>query len=249
MEGTPGLSGSTVLIMGSARGIGAATARLAYERGAHVILHGRTNSDHLLALADELEADYIACDVADRDAVRTSINTLFATGAEIDALVNCAGVMEPKPFLETTVDDWHSVFDVNVSGTVNAIQAVVPHMQERGTGRIVNVSSIRGLSITSSARGVAYSASKAAIVNLTATLAKEFAPTIAVNAVAPGFVETDNAQTWTDGVWAQVRSALLGRIAAPREIAEVILFLAGPAASFVTGQTWLADGGYALAGK
>jgi len=240
---------TTILIMGSARGIGAATARLAYERGAHVIVHGRTKSDHLLALADELEADYIVCDVADRDAVRTSISTLLATGAQIDALVNCAGIVNRKPFLETTVEDWHAIFDVNLSGTVNAIQAVAPHMLERGGGRIVNVSSMRGEAVTASESGSAYSASKAAIVNLTAALAKEFAPHVGVNAVAPGFIGTDMAQTWPERVWEQARSALAGRIAEPREIAEVILFLASPAASFVTGQTWLADGGYTLAGK
>jgi 3-oxoacyl-[acyl-carrier protein] reductase len=122
-------------------------------------------------------------------------------------------------------------------------------MRRSKYGRIVNVASIRGHVPTASNRSLAYSTTKAAIVNLTASLAKELAPDIAVNAVSPGFINTDIAKGWPDSVWQKVGTALTGRIAEPREIAEAILFLASDAASFVTGQTLVVDGGYTIAGK
>ena len=123
----------------------------------------------------------------------------------------------------------------------------IPQMQKNKYGRIVNIASIRAYEFASG-RPV-YSASKAVIVNLTAVLAKEFAPDISVNAVAPGFTETSMAKTWDEEVLKQVKSALLGRSAQPKEIAEAILFLASEKASFITGQTILVDGGYSISGK
>jgi len=120
-------------------------------------------------------------------------------------------------------------------------------MQKKGAGRIVNIASIRGYGITSSR--AAYSTSKAAIMNLTCTLAKEYAPTIAVNAVSPGFTRTDMAKTWSEAVWNQVKTSLLNRVAEPEEIAEAICFLASEKASCITGQSLLVDGGYSISGK
>ena len=120
-------------------------------------------------------------------------------------------------------------------------------MQKKGSGRIVNIASIRGYGITSSR--AAYSTSKAAIMNLTCTLAKEYAPMIAVNAVSPGFTRTDMAKTWSEQVWEQVKTSLLNRVGEPEEIAEAICFLASEKASFITGQSILVDGGYSIAGK
>jgi NAD(P)-dependent dehydrogenase (short-subunit alcohol dehydrogenase family) len=122
-------------------------------------------------------------------------------------------------------------------------------MQQNHYGRIVNVASIRGHNAAVSNRIMSYSASKAAIVNLTAALAKEFAPDIAVNAVSPGFTKTDITENWTDAVWKQVETSLLGRIGKPEELAEAITFLASDQASFITGQTLVVDGGYTISGK
>jgi NAD(P)-dependent dehydrogenase (short-subunit alcohol dehydrogenase family) len=245
-----GTSPKTIFITGSARGIGAATARLAKQQGWLPILHGRSESNHLDQLADELSAPKFIADVTDKDALTKIILKAHAQLGCIDALVNCAGIVKPKPFLEMAAEDWQDEFSTNVLGTIFSCQAVIPLMQGQETGgKIVNISSIRGLSPTASARGVSYSLSKAAIVNLTETLAKAFAPKINVNAVAPGFTETDMAQTWNEGVWSQARSALLQRPARPQEIAEAILFLAGNGADFITGQTLLVDGGYTIAGK
>jgi 3-oxoacyl-[acyl-carrier protein] reductase len=239
------LEGKIVLITGSARGIGAATARMASEYGAQVILHGKTDSPQLRELAGTLKTKYITCDVADAAAVTAAL----VDAGRVDVLVNAAGIVRPKPFLDMTDTDWMSEFNTNVLGTIHFCQAVIPGMKERQYGRIVNIASIRGHASMASGRGSSYSISKAAIVNLTSSLAKEYAPHIAVNAVSPGFTETDMARTWNDAVWNQARSALLGRPAKPEEIAQAILFLASDDASFMTGQTVLVDGGYSIAGK
>ena len=238
-------AGKRMLITGSSRGMGWAMAQIAKERGAEVVLHGHTDSEHLQKRAEELGAAYLAFDVADNDAVKKNIDKAGA----FDILINSAGIVKPKPFLETTDEDWLEEYQVNVLGIVHCCQAVIPAMREKGYGRIVNISSIRGIREMASGRGTSYSASKAAVVNLTAALAKEFASDIAVNAVAPGFTKTDMSKTWNDTVKQQAASALVGRAAEPQDIAEVALFLASDEARFITGETINADGGYLIAGK
>ena len=233
---------------GSSSGIGEATARLAKKYDARVILHGKTESEALKNLAKELDCEYIFCDVSEKKAVDAEVQRIFKKVKRIDCLVNCAGIAPRATFLESTDELWLDIFKVNVLGTAHFCQAVIPQMQKNKYGRVVNIASIRAYENTSGRP--AYSASKAAIVNLTAVLAKEFAPQIAVNAVAPGYTDTPLAKkTWDEEVWKKVESALLGRIAQPREIAEAILFLASDKASFITGQTIIVDGGYSISGK
>jgi len=179
-----------VLITGSARGIGAATARLIRERGGTVILHGRTKSQQLLNLGDELQAEWMACDVSDKLAVQKAVAQVLDKTGKIDVLVNNAGVGKAEAFLDASDEYWLEIYRTNVLGVVNFCQAVIPGMQHHGYGRIVNVGSIRGHAVGASNRIMAYSASNAAVINLTAALAKEFAPIIAVNAVSPGFTNT-----------------------------------------------------------
>lgn len=241
--------GKVVLISGSARGIGAATARLAHSRGATVILHGRTVSQHLKKFAEELEADYIVCDAGNKDAVQQAVKEAIAKAGKIDVLVNSAGIATSESFLEASDEHWLEIYRINVLGVVNFCQAVIPYMQQKKYGRIVNIASIRGHEVAASNRVSAYSASKAAVANLTASLAKEFAPHIAVNAVSPGFTQTDITENWSEATWGQVKTSLLGRIGKPEELAEAILFLASDKASFITGQTLVVDGGYMIAGK
>lgn len=235
------LTDKIILITGSSRGIGAATARLAKSYGATVALHGKDESEELKALGKELASAYYACDVSDRAAVKGVVERVVKDFGRIDALVTAAGIADRIPFLETTDEHWFSIFEVNVLGTVHFCQEIIPHMQSQKYGRIVTVSSKRGLPVTSGRP--AYSASKAAVMTLTAALAKEFAPTIAVNSVAPGFTETDMSANWSAKIWEDVRHTLLGRAAKPNEIAEMILFLCSDKASFITGQTFLVDGG------
>ena len=210
-------------------------------------MHGKTESEELKKLAKELSCEYIFCDVADKGAVELEVQKILKKVKKIDILINSAGIAPRATFLESTDDLWTDIFKVNVLGTVHFCQAVIPQMQKNNYGRIVNIASVRGFN-TGSGKP-AYSASKAAIVNLTASMSKEFAPNIFINAVAPGFTDTPMSKTWDDKVWAKVNTSLLGRVAQPKEIAEVILFLASDKASFITGQTILVDGGYSLSGK
>jgi len=243
------LKNKVILITGSSSGIGAATARLAKEYGACVVLHGREDSEQLKKIAKSLNSPYIFCDVVDKNAVSLAVNKIVKKVGRIDALVNSAGIVKPKPFLDLEDKDWLEEFKTNLLGTAHFCQSVIPNMQKQGYGRIVNVASIRGHAQMASNRGTSYSVSKEAVVNLTSSLAKEYAPKIAVNAISPGFTKTDMAKTWNDIVWNQVRSSLMGRPAEPEEIAEAILFLASDKASFITGQTILVDGGYSISGK
>lgn len=245
------LEGKVVLITGFSRydNIGGVAARLAKDYGASVILHGRTKSKDLESIANKLNGKFVFCDVSDRQAVKKAVDGVVRQTGRIDALINCAGIVSPKPFLETDDENWLEAFKINLLGTVHFCQAVIPYMQKADYGRIVNVASIRGHSETSSNRGMAYSVSKAGVINLTAALAKEYAPNILVNAVSPGFTETSMAKTWNEKVWKQARSSILGRTAKPKEIAEVLLFLASERMSFITGQTLIVDGGYTISGK
>jgi 3-oxoacyl-[acyl-carrier protein] reductase len=236
-----------ILITGSSSGIGLATAKLAKGYGATVILHGRDESEELKNLAKELSCEYVFCDVSDKGAVESEVKRILEKVKKIDILVNSAGISLNQKFLESTDEVWLDVFKTNVLGTTHFCQAVIPEMQKNNYGKIVNIASIRGFYAT--AGNASYSASKAAVVNLTSVLAKQFAPNILVNAVAPGFTDTPIAETWNEQVQIQAKNNLLERIAKPEEIAEAILFLASDKASFITGQTILVDGGYSISGK
>ncbi|MDP4001175.1 MAG: SDR family oxidoreductase [bacterium] len=210
-------------------------------------MHGRTESEELKSLSKELNADYIFCDVSDKSAVDAEVQRILKKVKRIDVLVNCAGITPRPSFMESTDEVWLDVFKVNVLGTVHFCQTIIPIMQKAKGGRIVNIVSIRA-NIGTSGKPV-YSASKAAIVNLTSVLAKDFAPDIYVNAVSPGYTDTPISANWDEKVWKQVNTALVGRIAQPKEIAEAILFLASDRASFITGQTIIVDGGYSISNK
>lgn len=231
------------MVAGSSRGIGAATARLASELGARVVVHGRSDSDELRAIAGELDAAKVHCDGTDAHAVRQAVADLSSRGIEVDALVCTLGSVTPTPPLEPLGEVWIDQFRSNVLAPVNFIQAVAPGMVSRGVGAIATVSSIRGRDNLASPGTTAYGAAKAALENATVAFAKELAPAVRVNAVAPGFVLTDMSHTWTDAVRAEVKTNLLQRAAEPKEIARALVFLISDASSFTTGQILLVDGG------
>ncbi len=237
------LTGRTVLVAGSSRGIGAATARAAAAAGARVILHGRTPSDSLSALAKDLDATAIHCDGRNAAAVEASVAGLADDGIAVDCLVATLGAVGSTPALVGSSEDWVEVFRSNVLAPAHFIRAVAPGMLKRNYGRIATVSSIRGHDTLASPDVTGYGASKAALENVTVSFAKQLAPAVTVNAVAPGFALTDMSQTWTDGVRAEVSRNLLGRAAEPFEIASVLAFLVSDAAGFMNGQTLLVDGG------
>jgi 3-oxoacyl-[acyl-carrier protein] reductase len=231
-----------ILITGSSRGIGAAIARLAIEKGYEVLLHGKSRSIQLLKLSEELESKYVIFDVSIEGDVKRALSDISC----IDVLVNSAGVNISKAFDSLTDSDWRDVYDINLFGLVNVTRHVVPIMRNsKSIGKIINITSIKGL--YASVGRVAYASSKAAVINLTTGLAKELAPEILVNAVAPGFTNTEMTDsTWSDRIKKQVDNILLKRMAEPREIAEVVLFLSGSANEYITGQTINIDGGFSI---
>jgi len=231
-----------IFITGSSRGIGAAIARLAKERGYDVMLHGRSNSSHLMNLAKELDSKYIIFDITKDDEVERAVREINY----IDVLVNSAGVNISKAFDNLTDSDWKAIYDVNLFGLVNVTRHVVPIMKRsKSTGKIINIASIKGL--YASVGRVAYASSKAAVINLTTGLAKELAPGILVNAVAPGFTNTEMTDTtWSDRIKKQVGNILLKRMADPKEIAEIVLFLSSTENEYITGQTINIDGGFSI---
>jgi len=231
-----------MLITGSSRGIGAAIARLAIENGYEVLLHGKSRSAQLLKLSKELKSKHVVFDVSNDKDVKRALSDIDC----IDILVNSAGVNISKSFDSLTDKDWRGIYDINLFGLVNVTRHVLPIMkQSKHVGRIINIASIKGL--YASVGRVAYASSKAAVINLTTGLAKELAPKILVNAVAPGFTNTEmTAGTWSDRIKKQVDNILLKRMADPIEIAEVVLFLSGSASDYITGQTINVDGGFSI---
>lgn len=236
------LENKTILITGSSRGIGAATARLAKSYGATVILHGKTESEELKKLSKTLKSAYIVFDVADESAAIKEIGKF----KRIDILVNNAGINPSKTFTQLTNGDWRQIFEVNVLGVVNVSKAVITGMMKRRYGKIINIASIKGFPYISGKP--AYAASKSAIIRITSSMAEEFAPyNILVNAVAPGFTETEMTKTsLSPKIQGQIDKIPLKRMAASNEIAEVILFLASAKSDYITGQTIAVDGGYSI---
>jgi 3-oxoacyl-[acyl-carrier protein] reductase len=233
---------NTILITGSSRGIGAAIARLAKKYGYEVLLHGRTESKELMSLAKELKSDYLIFDITKEIEIQKALSNITT----INSLVNSAGINISKSFDELTNMDWKDIYDVNLFGLVNVTKNVLPLMDNlESIGKIVNISSIKGL--YSSVGRVAYASSKAAVINLTTGLAKELAPEILVNAVAPGFVKTQmTSDTMSERIKKQLENILLKRTADPSEIADVVLFLISDKNRYITGQTINVDGGFSI---
>lgn len=243
------LQGKTILITGSSRGIGAETARLAKGYGATVIVHGKEPSKELDAIAEELGAEKIICNIGDREAVFREVNKLLEKNIQIHCLANVAGAANSMPFVDTREEDWLFSYKTNVLGVVYMCQAVIPSMIENKYGRIVNVSSVRAHTQGTLSTRLPYSSSKAAVLNITAALAKEYAKDgVLINSVSPAGVNTDIAKKWDEATRKRNSDVLLGRIAEPKEIAEVICFFLSDKASYATGQDFAIDGGY-LIGK
>lgn len=236
------LSGLTALVTGGTAGIGFETARLLAAEGATVIITGRS-ADRGAAAAAELGVRFIAADLADLE----SVKALVRQCGDVDIVVNNAASFPGALTVEQDVATFESTFDTNVRGAYFLVAALVPGMLRRGRGSIVNVTSMvafKGVPGASS-----YSASKAALESLTRTWATEFGPQgVRVNSVAPGPTATPGvAAEWGDTNDELGRALPLGRTAQPAEIAQAVLFLASPRASFITGSTLHADGGGAAA--
>lgn len=231
----------TILITGSSRGIGATLAKLAVNDGYEVILHGRKLSRNLKLIAKQLGSKFVSFDVNNEKEIKYALKNI----KKIDVLVNSAGLNISKPFVKLTDKDWRFVYNVNVFGTANVVRCILPIIKKSTCSKIINIASVKG---TSSAVGhAAYSSSKAAVINLTAGLAKELAPSVMVNSVSPGFTNTDMTKnTWSKRIKKQVDSILLKRMATPEEIANVVLFLCSDKCTYITGQNINVDGGFGI---
>ena len=239
------------LVTGAARGIGRAIALRLGREGYDVAVHYHASEAAARSLAGELAAmgrRTVLCpaDLADGDAAGQAAKRAAEALGPVALLVNNAGVAAQRLFQDTDAALWRRMFAVNVDGAYHAIQAVLPHMLHEKDGCIVNISSMWGLRAASCE--VAYSASKAALIGLTRSLAAELAPSgIRVNCVAPGVVATDMVRGLGEDTLAQLREATpLGRLGTPEDIAQVVAFLADSRSSFLTGQVITADGGFTL---
>ncbi len=236
------LQGKTALVTGATRGIGRAVAlRLAAE-GAQVAICGRNES-----LLQELQEEYgfvcFAADVADRDSVRTMVQSLVSQWGRIDIVVNNAGITRDGLLMRMSEEDWQQVLDVNLTGAFHVSQAVVRPMMKQRSGRIINISSVVGFA--GSAGQTNYAAAKAGLVGFTKALARETASRgILVNAIAPGYIDTDMTAALTEQQTEQIRSQIpLGNTGKPEDVAGAVVFLASDDSRYITGQTIHVNGG------
>ena len=241
----------TAFVTGGSRGIGRAVVRRLAAEGWSVGIDYLQARDQALALERELRERGTDClavqgDVADRAAIAAAIRRVEEALGPVSLLVNNAGIAGQRQFQDLTEADWRRFFAVNLDGAFHAIQAVLPHMLHEKAGSIVNVSSIWGLRGASCE--VAYSASKAALIGLTRSLAMELAPSgIRVNCVAPGVIRTDMVEVLGEETLAALAEETpAGRLGTAEEVAAAVAFLAGDGASFITGQVLTADGGFIL---
>ena len=241
------LSTRVALVTGSTRGIGRAIAATLGECGARVAVVGR-DKDKADVVAQELgrEARGFACDVADSTAVTQLIADVEAVFGSLDILVNNAGIARDNVVMRIKDEDWNAVLDANLRGPFAAIRAASRGMMKRRWGRIVNITSVVGL--VGNKGQANYAASKAGLIGLTKSVAKELASrNILVNAIAPGFIETE----MTGAMTAEARSALTGaipleRLGTPADVAAVVAFLASDHAAYITGQVIVVDGGMVM---
>ena len=241
------LSGRTALVTGSTRGIGRAIAERLAECGARVAIVGRdaTNASEVAGQVSP-DARGFACDVTDVASVTALVAGVEEVFGSLDILVNNAGLTRDNIMLRLKDDDWDAVIDANLRGAFVAIRAATRGMMKRRWGRIINISSVVGLVGNKGQSN--YAASKAGLIGLTKSVAKEFASrNILANAIAPGFIETD----MTGAMTAEARAALMGnipleRLGSPADIAAMVAFLASDHASYITGQVLVVDGGMVM---
>jgi len=230
----------------SMRGLGKATAELFAQHGAQVAI---LDLDGAVAAAADLTGDGhigLTCDVTDNTACASAVAECRATFGQVDVLVNNAGITQPLKIMDIQAADYDAVLDVNLRGTLFMSQALIPHMQNRGVGSIINMSSVSAQRGGGIFGGPHYSAAKAGILGLTKAMARELAPSgVRVNAICPGFIDTDiTAGKLTDDMRAQVLAGIpMGRAGTALDVAGCCLFLASDLSAYVTGSEVDVNGG------
>ena len=248
------LTSKTAVVVGGTSGIGRAIAHALAEAGADVVATSR-RMEQVEAAANEIEERgrrslRVASDVSNSDSLQTALDACLAAFGKVDILVNCAGRTKRAPTIDFPEEDWAAIMDTNLTGTLRACQIFGRHMIERKYGRIINIASLG--SFVALHEAAAYSASKAAVASLTKSLAVEWAAHgVNVNAIAPGVFRTALNQTLLDQT-ERGREFLLRtpmkRFGRVEELAGAAVFLASDAASFVTGEVLVVDGGFLASG-
>jgi len=236
-----------VLITGSSSGLGKETARVFARNNYNVIVTYLSHEDEALSLKNELEINYgvqvlcVKCDISKEEDVLAMINIIKKEFCHIHCLVNNAAISNDSDISEKSALDFKRVVDVNLVGTFIVTKYISELME---SGVIINISSTDGID-TCYKEEMDYAASKAGIISLTKTMAKKFSPNIRVNCVAPGWINTDvNKDLYSEFKEKEIDKILLKRFAEPKEIANVIYFLATPEASYINGTVIRVDGGY-----
>jgi 3-oxoacyl-[acyl-carrier protein] reductase len=241
------LTGRVAFVTGGTRGIGLSIARTLHAAGAKVAITGREleRARTVAAEIGERAAGY-ACDVALGDQVEAAIAAAERELGPIDILVNNAGLTRDNILLRLAEADWDAVLDANLKGAFHTTRAVIKGMMKRRSGRIINITSIVGL--TGNKGQANYAASKAGLIGLTKSVAKEYASRgILANCVAPGFIETDMTSALPDEARATLLEDIaLGRLGRPADVAGAVLFLASDLAGYITGQVLVVDGGMVI---
>lgn len=237
-----------VLVTGAGRGIGASIAKRFASEGAEVIVNYSGNDEAAQKTVDEItatggQAQKYKCSVNDSESVKVMIDEIIKKFGRIDILVNNAGITKDGLMLRMTDEDFDRVIDVNLKGTFNCTKYISKYMLKQKSGKIINISSVVGLS--GNAGQVNYSASKAGIIGITKSAAKELSSRgITVNAVAPGYVDTDMTKVLSDNIRNEIlKNISLQRMGNVEDISNCVAFLASEDASYITGQVISVDGG------
>ena len=242
------LTGKVAVVTGGSRGIGRSVSVALADAGAHVLVNYRSNADAAEETLREIKeragsAELVQFDVADPDAVDSAIKDAAKRHGRLDILVNNAGISVDQLLLRVSAKDLETTWATNVNGALFCAKACIRPMMKAKWGRIINLSSV--VAESGNPGQVVYSSSKAAILGMTRTLAREYASRgITVNAVAPGFIETDMTSELPEAAKAGIIDQTpLGRIGRPEEVAAAVVFLASEEASYITGQVVRVNGG------
>lgn len=238
-------------ITGATRGIGKQIAITLAENGYDICLNYRKENDELNNTKKEIEVNNVRClavqgDVSSFDDCKNMVEEIIKEFGQIDVLVNNAGITKDSLIMRMSKEDFDSVIDVNLAGTFNVTKNVVPFMMKARSGKIINISSVVG--VAGNAGQTNYAASKAGIIGFTKSLAKEIGSrNIQVNAVAPGFIETQMTEVLSDSVKEEISKSIpLKRMGSVRDVANVVNFLASENSSYITGQVINVDGGMVM---
>ena len=244
------LTDKVAIVTGASRGIGEAIAKQLSSCGAKMILIAR-NSDQLVTVKETIIsnggiAESMAGDVSNLNSISEIVTNTIDKWGRIDILVNNAGIARDNIIMRMKEDDWDSVMNINLKGCFNGIKSVARPMIKNKAGRIINITSVIGQ--IGNAGQSNYAASKAGIMGLTKSMAKELGSrNITVNAVAPGYITTDMTNELNDEVKEQLKSSIpLGRLGTPDDVANLVCFLASDEAGYITGQTFNVDGGMVM---